>query len=489
MTWPYKQNYLPGMESNHPAQDRPTELSSITTQLSNISIHEKQNIDSLPPEILSYIFSLTLPNRRYFNQNSFEVTISHVSSYWRGVALTTSCLWTEIEVDSRKSESRLRTYLRRAGASNLDIVIDIQRYENIRKRWSPRREGFIKSITNQIISNIHRIRCLSILCFSKANLLKMVAPLHRCHAPNLQRLVATYDSAEASAGPPSPLIQVQRIRLFEGGASRLAYLNIDLPNLNPFDSFLGNITSLELNFPPSVGTRNISFQRFIDVVKVPQNLLYLTIRGSADINAWHLHQNGTQHYLPHLKGLRLLDSGTMAVQFILSVTMPQLESLWLDCSNNNFDNFHLLFNEPQLSNKFSVLKYLTLPNYNLYDAPNFARIFRSITHLHLPHSSFFHAPELHRALTYFWLSVDTIVLSLFREQYSQRLFDIFQATLAQRQRSGRTISRILVNEDHLAKTRIALAPLSGTQTRLEVLNTSNYAEPWWNKLDQPELSQ
>ncbi|KII86152.1 hypothetical protein PLICRDRAFT_177738 [Plicaturopsis crispa FD-325 SS-3] len=66
-----------------------------TLALSSASGREKAPISSLPSEILGEIFSF---GRVEFSDNSlpFNVTVSHVSRYWRAVAIGMPMLWTNI---------------------------------------------------------------------------------------------------------------------------------------------------------------------------------------------------------------------------------------------------------------------------------------------------------------------------------------------------------------------------------------------------------
>ncbi|KAF9553029.1 hypothetical protein CPC08DRAFT_767845 [Agrocybe pediades] len=421
----------------------------------------------LPPEILSYIFSLAIPKQYPLQKIAPEVTLSHVSSYWRAVAVTTPSFWTKIVVFSRRSKPRLNAYLQRSGTRNVDITIDIYRYEQRRfvskKRWDKKKIAFVESVADIIVSNMDRIRSLAFLCFSKTNLHRMVIPLYECHAPNLQRLEVKYDSPEAFF---SHMMTVpQRICIFKGGAPNMRYLSSDIPSMRPYVNLFHNIISLDLNFPPLVGARNLSFERFMDIIKVPANLRFLTVRGCVDINAWAFIQHATQLELPHLQGLRLLDSGLMAAKFFLSISAPKIESLWMDCSIDEWDGLqHFLSASPTLPG-FSTLKYLTMPNHELTSIDT----------------------RLLNALTFSWAFVDTIILSMLKEQNESLVLSL-RTLVALRDGQGRPTFRILVNEDQFTKIRRAFRGFPPGVVEVLLFNSTTYTEIWWSKQDQLELS-
>ncbi|KAF9553028.1 hypothetical protein CPC08DRAFT_249354 [Agrocybe pediades] len=440
----------------------------------------------LPPEILSQIFSLAIPKQHPFQKNSPEVTLSHVSSYWRAAALTTSSLWTKIVVFSRRSRPRLKAYLQRSGTRNVDITIDVYRYERRlhvnNKPWGDKQGAFTAAILEMILMNMDRIRSLSFLYFSKTNLLRMVVSLYQTRALNLQRLEFKYDAEEAFLIPEETDVP-GKIWIFEGGGPNLRYLSSDMPTLRP--SVFRNIISLDLNCPSLVGVR---LESLIEMIAVPAKLRYLTLRGYVDINPRTFIQHPIQLELPHLQGLRL-DSGLMAAKFLLSISAPIVESLWLNCSVHEWDGFSRFISASPALPGFSTLKYLTMPNHDLTSIDGIARMFPSITHLHLPHVlNTIQSARLLNALTFSWAFVDTIILSMLEDQQNEHLVTNLKAYVLIRHDHQRPTSRILVNEDQFDKLRRAFEGFPPRAVEVLLLNSTTYTEMWWTKQDQLALS-
>ncbi|KEP45700.1 F-box-like domain protein, partial [Rhizoctonia solani 123E] len=85
-------------------------------------------INFVPVEILTRIFVLVCSVRPCAVSNKL-VTLSHVCSYWRSVAISSSTLWTYIYLDPNRLKdgwlpSRTETYLARAGSQLLDVHIN-----------------------------------------------------------------------------------------------------------------------------------------------------------------------------------------------------------------------------------------------------------------------------------------------------------------------------------------------------------------------------
>ncbi|CAA7269703.1 unnamed protein product [Cyclocybe aegerita] len=84
-------------------------------------------MDMLPNELLAHIFSTIMDEST--ENPLFVITLSHVSSRWRNVALGTGCLWARINITFPLSDidlERTKTYLTRSGTYPLDILVDVR---------------------------------------------------------------------------------------------------------------------------------------------------------------------------------------------------------------------------------------------------------------------------------------------------------------------------------------------------------------------------
>ncbi|KAH9926161.1 uncharacterized protein B0H18DRAFT_352284 [Fomitopsis serialis] len=93
------------------------------------SYHPSASIRSLPPEILTEIFSnavsATSPELGVMDVSQDITTLSHVCSYWRGVAEHDARLWSTIVIRGTTSgdKSRLEEHLRRSCTWPIHVII------------------------------------------------------------------------------------------------------------------------------------------------------------------------------------------------------------------------------------------------------------------------------------------------------------------------------------------------------------------------------
>ena len=433
---------------------------------------------SLPPEILSTIFLLAKHNRRSPHQIPFEVVLSHVSGRWRDVAISIPELWKKIRIYSPRSLKWASSYLQRSG-SNFDLDIDIYKWEQTRRRSAQHRcIVLIQALANEFLPHFHRVRNISAISFSETvcrsilHLILRVTP-----APNLQQLEIRYEYNTLSIFPRST-----GFKILAQGSPQLKFLRFDQADYLPAPNSLSNLTTLHLHhLHPGL---HLTYPQLVEALTAPHTLLYLSLEGDVNFLTWPLHQVAPAFQLNHLQGLRFTENGMMAVRMLLSVSAPKLESIWLDCSYDNFDFF---FDAPQMvgiqgHSKFPKLRYLTLPTSNLFLVPKFATIFPSITHLHLPYPDFFRAAPLQLALTNHWTSLHTIVLTMLKENNWKRLTACFSAVLPYRRQIGYPINHLLLDRDFFEMIKKS-APELVPQIEMDFVSASNYKEPWWNKED------
>jgi len=364
------------------------------------------------------------------------------------------------------------SYLQRSG-SYFDLDIDIYKWE---KSHPQNHITLIQEIAHDIIPHFHRIRSMSAFCFSETTCrLILHYILRAAAAPNLQQLQIKFDQ-------PTFLTRPEGFKILEQGSPRLQFLRFEQADCLPVPQSLCNLTTLHLHYlHPEL---QLSFQQLVEVLTSPNTLLYLSLQGDLNFATWPLHLIAPEFQLNHLKALRLSDNGMMAVRMLLSMSAPKLNSIWLDCS---YDNFGFLFDASQMSgthgrSKFPNLQYLTLPMDNLTRMIKFAKIFPSITHLHLPYPDFYYAIHLQTALTNHWTSLHTVVFTMLKGTSQGNLNPCFSAVLPYRRQAGRPIKHLLLDRDFFQNIRKS-APELIPQVEMEIISASNYKEAWWNKED------
>ncbi|KAJ7658580.1 hypothetical protein B0H17DRAFT_345580 [Mycena rosella] len=105
-------------------------LQQLEDERASLSKYRAQNnavvspLRHMPPEVLAEIFSWTLPttrealDRRKFDINDGPWVLTHISSRWRAVALSTSALWSRVDVNCGQPRANplpmLKTQIERA---------------------------------------------------------------------------------------------------------------------------------------------------------------------------------------------------------------------------------------------------------------------------------------------------------------------------------------------------------------------------------------
>ncbi|KAF8801347.1 hypothetical protein BYT27DRAFT_7198423 [Phlegmacium glaucopus] len=443
--------------------------STTITDHAHVSVEpEPAGIASLPPELLAVIFEMALSKRRVQYKLPSEVILSHVSSLWRAIAVTTPALWTRINIYSILSDCAAK-YLQRSGSQMLlDIRVDIYNADKrIRIRSGSKRNALIQSIVKTIFPHIHRARSLFILSCFELTALTLLSHLSNSVAPHLQRLRMNIGHP-ATIGP-----RTAGFKAFSAGLPQLTFLETDLPDCIPLS--LQNLTTLHLH--TLTDTMNLSYQTFVAIITAPPSLHDLSIRGSLDVSHWPLHVNGPGFSMNNLKALRLPDASLFCVNILLAVSAPNLESLWLGSS---FDNYGHLFNAPQMSGhvKFPALKYLTIPSYDFSYNTQFPTAFPTITHLYLPYANFYHDNRFKITFTSHWKHLDTLVTGLIRQAQMVKFHGALCKFLPLRRNAGYPIRMLLIDED-LCSMLKKESPNVSRYVKIDVLSLETYQEPWW----------
>ena len=424
-------------------------------------------ISSLPPELLAAIFEMALSKRRIQYKLPFEVVLSHVSSFWRAVAITTPALWTRIDIYSSRSECAAK-YLQRSGSMLLDIRVDIYNADKrLLIRSTHKRDALIQSIVKTLFPHIHRARSLLVLSSFELTALKLLSHLYNSIAPHLRRLRMNIGHPD-TIGP-----RTAGFKAFGKGLPQLTFLETDLPDCVPLS--LQNLTTLHLH--TLTNTLNLSYQSFLAMITAPPSLRNLSIQGSLNVSLWPFHTpvNGQGFSMNNLEALRLPDDSMFSVKILLTLSAPNLVSLWLGSS---FDNYGLFF--PSSPNKFPALKYLTIPSYDFSYNTHFPRAFPSVTHLYLPYVNVHYRGDTRFKFTFTsnWKQLDTLATGLIRQTQTQKFHADLCHFLPLRRDAGYPIRQLLVDDDLCRMLKKGL-PDASQYVKVDVLSLETYQEPWW----------
>ena len=450
--------------------------SKLTEAAENATINgqaepEPKGIASLPPELLGLIFEMALSKRRVQYKLPFEVVLSHVSRFWRAVAITTPVLWTRISIYSSRSNCA-DSYLQRSGQRLLDIRIDIYSVDNKRMliRSAHKRHALIQSIVKTLFPHIHRARSLLVLTCFELTALTLLSHLCYSAAPNLQRL-------RLNIGHPATIgSRNAGFQAFSKGLPQLTFLETDLPDCVPLS--LQNLTTLHLHTLTT--TVSLSHQSFVAMITSPPSLRNLSIKGSLNVSHWPLCTHRPEFSMKNLKALRLPDESEFSVKLLLALSAPDLESLWLGSAFDYYGHFFSAFQMASPVNKFPALKYLTIPSYDFSHHTQFPSVFPTVTHLYLPYANIYYRVDTRFKTTFtsHWRHLDTLVIGLIRPAQMLKFHSVLCEFLPHRRNAGYPIRQLLIDADLLSLLNKEV-PDVFQYVKADVLSLETYREPWW----------
>ncbi|EDR09099.1 uncharacterized protein LACBIDRAFT_296376 [Laccaria bicolor S238N-H82] len=425
----------------------------------------------LPPEILAAIFVYARPTRRLRRKLAFEVTLSHVCMQWRGVALTTPALWTTIDISSTKSLSWAPVYLQRSGDGlPLDIRVDIYAEDRLVRHSASKNTAIVQAVRDLIGLYIGRCRSLLVFTFHEETASLILSRLHNVAAPLLERLRIN----AGCVSQPFADTTAAASCILSGGAPRLRFLETETMHCFP----LANLETLHLHRLHNA--EPIEYEQLTQIFAALPALSNLSIRGPIHSSQWPLHLTAPTFLMSSLRSLMISEDGPFAVKFLLSVSAPSLQSLWLDCSIDNTT----LFEAPQMlaGNKFPVLKYLTLESYSMYTTNSFAGIFPTITHLHLSYAALFHVKHFEGAMVAeptIWGQLATLIVTARKTDHARKFFGSLCRILPDRRRAEAPLQSLLLDGDLLRFLLAQKSDLLHEHVTMEELHKDNYSEFWW----------
>jgi len=251
-------------------------------------------------------------------------------------------------------------------------------------------------------------------------------------------------------------------------------METDLPDCVPLS--LQNLTTLHLH--TLTNRLNLSYQSFVAMITAPPSLRNLSIRGTLSISLWPWNTtNGPGFFsMNNLEALRLPDESRFSTGILLAISAPNLVSLWL---GNSFDNYGHFFNASGPA-KFPSLKYLTIPSYDFSYNTQFPRAFPSITHLYLPYINlhFRGDARFKSTFTSHWRQLETLATGSIRQAQTPKFHSDLCYFLPLRRDAGYPLCQLLIDEDLRGMLKRELPDVS-RYVKIDILSLETYREPWW----------
>ncbi|KAJ7491939.1 hypothetical protein FB451DRAFT_512062 [Mycena latifolia] len=324
-------------------------------------LQDGDHISAVPPELLANILQLAqLPGEPDDEDEEgeeepvtalipVEVAASHVSVYWRNVALSTRLLWRHINISPKDTVEKLRVYLSRSGQSLLHVRLDLVP--------RPREISVLTEQIDLVFEHLDRWGRFTIHSNIETSEIPIVSRLYDTLAPSLEHLSLCINDVDSEN-----LKSIRRAdfeQILTKGCPRLNVLRLRGLSMHFFRPPLTNITTLYLE-----QTRGlfIGYERFKHLLTASPALANLSIHDTI-IDEWEEawpHNSVSCIHVPNLVSLRISIPGTLQHIFsdiLISIDAPRLESLVLkEVGEVHLDRF---FRLPDVERKFPALRALT----------------------------------------------------------------------------------------------------------------------------------
>lgn len=343
-------------------------------------INSHSPVCSLPPEILSWIFQLGQAGERaksdadeedhddYGNDDeydddvdernisSFEVTVSHVNSHFRNVALGTRKLWRSIDVTHGVHRDLIATYISRSDGCGLWVRLDfgeeapsaddLAKFEVILPH-SPRYQRLIIDIITEEIDN------------------PIIRQFHDLDTPMLEQLSISVKEVEGNA------TAIPGVHVLTRGAEKLSFVRLRGLAMSFFRPPLQTVTTLHLDQTLPLP---IQLATLVQILSASPFLANLSIYGDmvSDL-AWPNHCAHSVE-LPSLRSLRICGvSGKIYSHLLMGINAPSLHSLVLKDAQE-FD-LEIFWASPNVL-KFPQLHQLTFCDFE-FSSHVYAKVFHA----------------------------------------------------------------------------------------------------------------
>ena len=359
--------------SDHGAAQFPTEPIPVIDDQNNSDWEDEDSDEDLYIEDGLSVESVLV-------DDSLQVTVSHVCAHWRGVALDTPALWSEIDLETGRhagpSLRRASTYLSRTKEYPLSISIDVNQWppddESVDSEQSddqsPETSAQIRGIMDLLLPHASRWRNFKLTAEVYFHFHTILGRL--CDARPallLESLELHHFDEELEPEPyffPHPHHKTPFV-LFGNHAPSLRHVSLYGVHIDWHNTtFLKNLHSLELSYL-SQDVRP-SFDRFFTILRSSLELrtLELTMAGPSNPHEWptflppppqndHYHDphvptafvpqsHALDEYmiLPKLHELRLsYQSPEELVAFFDRVSMPSLHTLEINFEDHQYTDF------------------------------------------------------------------------------------------------------------------------------------------------------
>ena len=303
-------------------------------------------VNKLPPELLVYIFEIArnmlLPSERSFRH--FPFVLGGVSHYWRQVVFGTPMLWSNVDFSHPRDLTVLRTYLDRSKDYPIDLhfTYDITLIQD---------EEADPSKVDQIICILqpHYFHCRSIRlsCWTYPQdapemVTSFLESMRDGHYPMLQSFLVEGDEMYHTIEPCAIL----------NGAPSLTNVRLAGLGLSYCRPPLNAATELHLAVTGSV----IPYTDFSKMLRSCESLITLCIYDDL-VYPWPSGQPVI--HIPSLRCLRIFGNMMGVSEFLLSISVPDLEELTIA----PIDPGDLIILQEDISHntpRFPALKSLTL---------------------------------------------------------------------------------------------------------------------------------
>jgi len=245
-----------------------------------------------------------------------ELLLSHVSQYWRAVAIGTPSLWTHIHLYVKQSADLVNLYLTRSRGLPLSIAFQLHFVCGIHPRQAYPAD--YSRITTTILNHMHACRRLEIR--TNVYVPELLEGLGRCRAPLLEEFVLYH--------PCNGI----RETTFSSSFPKLAHLELgELVSISTTMP-IKTLTSLTLAGLPAFG---LPAPTFLDLMSRLQSLSRLILLDEV-IDFERLHTTDTVE-MPSLRFLMLKPGPDISRAYLTglmeTIITPALDELVLDFTN------------------------------------------------------------------------------------------------------------------------------------------------------------
>ncbi|KAJ3550753.1 hypothetical protein NMY22_g256 [Coprinellus aureogranulatus] len=292
-------------------------------------------IGRLGKEILATIFLSVLDNGRETGFPDYplpEVAISHVSSDWRVIALSTPFLWTFFRFDATQADripcDRLEAYVERSQGHPLDFWAKVTHGMNANIHW-------MEQI--QLLGAIHRHldHCRRLYFTTNEAELWLVnaGDLEDVEAPLLETFVAPQYSSLDDYDNDQNILSEWSPNTFLGGAPSLKFVSLNESSVILYRPPLDAVVHLRLHIHEDASTLPVRFDATVlDSIFTLPHLKALSIRGplfKVDPGSVDTPEIVARS-LKHFRCDQDTDSVALGEYFLSHVNAPSLKSLTLE---------------------------------------------------------------------------------------------------------------------------------------------------------------